>query len=483
MTLVVVGDRSILGVIEPQRGEWEESRGGRIDIHGEIDLPSGSADSDIVFFAGDRLGDLIDKNALEVLPETFADPQPATLDPADLENQAEAARSRVEFQGIVPVFREQVTHYGKSRYALPIGGSALVLVYRKDAFNREENAQAAKKADLALEPPETWEQLDALARFFHGRDWDGDGKKDSGIALAMGPDLVEGVADAIALSRAASLGMHPDDFSFLFDGDTLAPRVASPPFEETLKALKSLSSLGPLGMSAFTAESARASFRKGETALLIDRAERWNGWVDPKTASGRDVSIGVAQLPGSKRVFDRDRARWDDARGLNRPTWLLRGGGMLVGVSSKSPQTKRAAVLDFLKYLIGPETSARMRDDLGFGLIPVRDGLIGQGLADPRRAPGVDGRLWASAVGQTVHAARVSPGLRIPDARGYLVDFGRARAKVLDGADPLQSLENLTRAWSERSKALGLSRQTWHYRRSLIDLPVSDVEPPPRGLK
>ena len=472
IVVVAVDDSAILNVVEAQRGEWETARGGIVELRKKTVDPQSLGDADVVFFQGDRLGDLIDENALETLPETFADSP----------SSPEEARGRVDFQAIVPAFREEVSHYGKSRVALPIGGSALVLVYRKDAFQREANVSEAKKADLALEPPETWERLDGLARFFHGRDWSGDGAVDSGIALALGPDRDEGVADAIALARAASSGMHPDDFSFLFDAETLAPRVASPPFLETFRALKALATLGPPGMSEFDAEAARQRFRAGETALLIDRAERWTGWVDPKSSKGRDISIGVAPLPGSKRVFDRDRSRWDDSRGINRPTWLLRGGGLLVGVSIKSPQAKRAAVLDFLTYLISPETAERMRADRGFDLIPVRDALIGQGLADPRLAPGVDGRLWAAAVGQTFHVARVSPGLRIRDARGYLADFGLSRAKSLAGSDPLSALEDLSRAWKERSKVLDLPRQTWHYRRSLIELSAPD-QPPPRSLK
>ena len=58
---------------------------------------------------------------------------------------------------------------------LPIGGSALVVAFHRAAFDSPANQEAAKAAGLTLEPPRTWEQFDALARFFHGRDWDGDG--------------------------------------------------------------------------------------------------------------------------------------------------------------------------------------------------------------------------------------------------------------------------------------------------------------------
>ena len=129
---------------------------------------------------------------------------------------------------IAPAFREDVSKYGPERVALPCGGSALVLVYRRDAFESDRNREAAQQAGLSLEqPPATWPQLDALARFFQGRDWNGDGTPDHGIALALGADT-EGVGDATFLARAASLGLHRDHYSFLFDADDMAPRIDSP---------------------------------------------------------------------------------------------------------------------------------------------------------------------------------------------------------------------------------------------------------------
>src|SRR5262249_36055943 len=158
--------------------------------------------------------------------------------------------------------------YGNDRVALPYGASALVLVYRRDAFENERNKSAAKDQGLALEPPTTWEQFDTLVQFFHGRDWNGDGAPDYGIALALGPDP-EGVADTIFLARAASVGQHPDHYSFLFDSETMVPRIDSEPFVEALKSLVVLKSKGPPEMERFDAAAARASFRNGKAALLI----------------------------------------------------------------------------------------------------------------------------------------------------------------------------------------------------------------------
>src|SRR5690606_19063065 len=131
----------------------------------------------------------------------------------------------------------------------PISGSALVLVFRASVFEDEAMMDEAEAAGVPLGAPETWEQLDALARFLHDRDWDGDGQAESGIALALGPDEADRLGAETYLARAAALGLHRDNYSFLFNPDSMAARLTTPPFVEALEALASLRDAGPEGMA------------------------------------------------------------------------------------------------------------------------------------------------------------------------------------------------------------------------------------------
>jgi multiple sugar transport system substrate-binding protein len=322
-----------------------------------------------------------------------------------------------------------------------------------------------------LELPGTWEQLDALARFFQGRDWDGDRNPDHGIALVLGPDP-ERVGDATFLSRAASLGQHPDHFSFLFDSEKLTPRIATAPFVEALRGLIALKSAGPLGMDRFDAGAARESFRTGNVALLIDRAERAATWSHGKP-------IGVAPLPGSDRVFDPSVKAWVSPPRRNEPSYLPAGGGWLVGVRGGLSATQLDAAIDFAKYLANPENSNRIRAERAFPMLPCRTSQMGQGLPDPTAAPDVDARLWSGAVSRTF-AGRVVPGLRIPDAGGYLDDLAKGRAAALAGEDPQKALDQVARDWATRTQTRGPKRQLWHYRRSL-NLRATSSQPPKPG--
>jgi multiple sugar transport system substrate-binding protein len=460
---------ALLALLNTQRGEWEANRKAQVTVLPapvSPDQPE-AAGAAVLAFPADRMGELIDAGLLGAIPSSAVKP-PAPAGPPPAEDP-------FAFSDILQVFRDQVARSGEELVALPIGGSALVLVHRRDAFERPENVAAAREAGLALEPPQTYEQLDALARFFHGRDWDGDGQPDRGIALALGDDA-EGVADATFLARAAALGQHPDYFAFLFDDETMAPRIDAPPFVTALEELAALKSLGPPGLERFDAEAARAAFREGRAALLIDRAERAPTWTDPK----RPVSSAVAPLPGSPRVFDPERGVWQPIDPPNRPSYLPRGGGWLVGLGPGAKGAARDAAVDFLRYLAGPEATGRILADRDFPVLPTRAAQLGAVLPDPRNAPGVDGRSWGRAVAETLTAPRLIPGLRIPEADGYLADLAAGRrAAMSEGAPAESALKAVADAWKSRTERLGTDRQLWHYRRSL-NRPTSTPTPPPR---
>lgn len=471
-----VGDAAILAGVGTQRGEWEATRGGSVTVRPEPMAPDAISGTDVLIFPGHKLGELIDAGVLARIPEEltaaappaeFADRLPGG--PAEGEDQA-APTDTLRFADVLPVYREQATRYGPERYALPLGGSGLVLVMNRTAFRHEQAAADAAAAGLKLDPPPTWERLDELAKFFHGRDWDGDGQPEQGIALALGPDA-DGLANATFLARAAALGQHRDQYSFLFDADNLEPRIDGPPFVEALRALAALREFGPPGMEGFDAENARAAFRAGDVAMLIDRAERASSW-------GGSFAVDVAQLPGSEKVYEPARKAYEPATPINRPSYLPEGGGWLVGVVAAGQGQRQAAALDLAVYLASPDVSNRIRADRSFPLLPTRQEQLGQGLIDPRSAAGVDSRRWGEAVASTLTAPRVVLDPRLPGADAYLADLASARAAVLRGEPAEAALRAAAAEWAERSRALGRDRQLWHYRRGLNSLATSPAPPP-----
>jgi multiple sugar transport system substrate-binding protein len=474
--VVALVDSRILAGLSSQRGEWVHTRGGEIAFE---DQPVRSldevSDADLLIFPGQHLGNLVDAEVLETIAsQAVLPPQPSDADPPSgvhARTGQESAPDPYQYTDILPVFRDQATKYGTDRLALPLGASALVLVYRRDALTRQANIDAAKAAGIKLEPPATWHQLDVLAKFFQGRDWDGDGRPDHGLAAALGQGP-EDLGNATFLARAASLGQHRDQYSFLFDSDTMTPRIDSAPFVEALRAICEWKNWGPPGVETFTTAAAREAFQKGKVAFLIDRAERAAAW------SGGHP-IGVAPLPGSERVFEPLRKQWETPSTPNAPSYLPVGGGWLVGVRRGLSGPKRDAAVDVAKYLSSPEIVNRLDAERTFPMLPVRVHQLSQGMADPVSAPDVDSRQWADAVSRTLMAERVVPGLRIPEADAYLEELDRGRVSALNGKDPQATLREVAESWTTRTKARGRARQLWHYRRSLNSL-ATLPQPPAR---
>ena len=475
LTVGILGDPAIIPGLTAQRGEWSASRGGEITIEPGRSLENLS-NLDLLIFPGQEMGNLVDRELLEPIPNSSVLPvrreEGETARETRNESSEESPVEAFQYADIAPVFRDQAAKYGPDRLALPLGASALVLVYRRDAFSRPANVEAARKAGITLQPPSTWAQLDALAGFLEGKDWSGDGTPDHAIAAVLGQDP-EGLGNTTYLARATSLAQHRDQYSFLFDADSMTPRIDSPPFVEALRGVAAWKRLGPPGIDKLDGPAAREAFRAGKAALLIDGAEHARTW------SGGHA-VGVAPLPGSDRVFEPLRHRWETASPPNAPSYLPQGGGWLVGIQRGLTGQQLEAALDLARYLASPENANRLRAEAAFPMLPVRSSQMGQGLPEPTSAPDVDSRQWSDAISRTLMAGRVVPGLRIPAAGGYLGDLARARVAVLGGKDAEAALREVAQAWAARTKAQGPQRQLWHYRRSLNTL-ATLPQPPERG--
>ena len=179
-----LGNVAILGGVAPQRGEWEASRKGEIAIRDESLTPETLSSVDVILFPAQQLGELVNAGVLAPIPNVAVLPAAPPEDETGNQERREqdlakaAQDDTFQYKDIAPAFREDVSKYGPERVALPCGGSALVLVYRRDAFASVPNREAARQAGLSL---------DAVSR----------------------PEPVEGVVDAIV--RAVTARRAPRD--------------------------------------------------------------------------------------------------------------------------------------------------------------------------------------------------------------------------------------------------------------------------------
>ena len=204
----------------------------------------------------------------------------------------ESAADALQFSDVVPAYRDQVSKYGSDRMGLPYGGSALVLVYNRSAFEGEANREAARKAGVTLELPEDLEPARRPGEVLPGARLER-----RRLRPIMGSPWRSGATRKGWAMRPSWRGRRAWDSTATSIRSSSTPTrwspgSMSPPFVEALRDLVALKESGPPGGAAFDAEAARGAFGKGNVAMLIDRAERASRW--------KGKSIGVAPLPGSE---------------------------------------------------------------------------------------------------------------------------------------------------------------------------------------
>ena len=141
LKVAALEDPALAEVAADLVGEWQASTQGEVEI---VPKPAsavpGSLDPsvDIWLVRGQKLGELIDQDALEPLGDLNAD-----------------------WAKRPPVFDSTVTKYGPERFAVPIGTRMLVIAYREDELKSPATQQSIQKAGLVF-PPKTWDEFDKL---------------------------------------------------------------------------------------------------------------------------------------------------------------------------------------------------------------------------------------------------------------------------------------------------------------------------------
>ncbi|MFM1802886.1 MAG: hypothetical protein RJA81_2238, partial [Planctomycetota bacterium] len=424
-------------------GEWQASRKAEVEIAtpAETDV-AGQLDPsvDVWLIRGEKLGELIDRDLVEPLDNLNAD-----------------------WQKRPPVFDGTICRYGPERYAVPVGTSMLVMVYRQDVEKQPDWQQAMKDAAVDF-PPKTWDDFDKLLVEL---------KKKNPKILAL-PDLPqnnERLLLDLFLARSTATGKHRDHFSFLFSAETMEPRIAGAPFVDSLTAIAAMGQ--PTGL---TPDEARKAFRQGDYPILIDYAEKAALWAD---ASEKN-KIAVAPLPGSFRVYEPDRKAYDRMQTLQNSSYIPNGGGYLAVIAKGRSETVLKAARDFLIYLTGESTAVQWAADRRMPMCPTRDSLLVAGFVDPRMAPKVEGGAWGEAILDQLASENPVVGLRIPQADLFLEELQAALFSSVKGGDPKAELAKVADQWNKRVNQFGRERLKWHYRRSLIR-PLTDATPPPAG--
>ena len=332
LRLTIVDDPDLVRVVGRLRAEWKARSGGTLEVDSMTvqDLRAAkSLGGDAAIYPSPELGLLAERGLITPVPQTV-------LEHSDL-----------AWPEVFELLRTAECRWGQATYAIPLGSPALTCLYRTDLFEK-----------LNRPPPRTWEQYQQLVEFFANRE---------NLADAVSADvpwfptlepLAAGWSGKLLLARAAAYAKHRDNYSALFNIETMEPLVATEPFVRALEELVAAAKNTPPERSALDPAGVLREFLSGHSALALT----WP--VGPLAGKNLPLpsvkaGLGFVELPGSPMVFDQSGKKWRRREAdENQYVTLLGIDGRLGSVSAASSHSLQA--FELLVWLASETWSMRV---------------------------------------------------------------------------------------------------------------------------
>ncbi len=370
---------------------------------------------------------------------------------------------KLEWEDIAPFFRKYGHVYDEKIYSVPIDGNYHIMYYRADLLSQ-----------AGFEPPSTWDEYLEIAKYFNGKDLNGDEESDYGSCLAKKPGNVTYWAMwSIAASMLQSKGTQQGVF---FDPNTMDPMVNNVAFAKALDIYKATSDYGAPKEMEWGLNDGRQAFIAGRCALALDHGDI--GTLALSEASKIKGKLGTAIVPGSTEVLD-----WETGElvacdkftcpfavdGVNYAPFAA-AIGWAGAINAAAADDVQAAGYDFISYISQPVRSNLDVTNGQSGLNPYRisqfsdsENWITAGMTSEEAS------TYLGAIGGSINSSNVVLDLTIPRNYNY-------QRELLDGAvsDFLagrisrdQTMERITQEWNALTDKVGRNAQKASYRTSL----------------
>ena len=441
---VIALEKPVLGEpVELHAREFEKLTGAKIEIthvpfdklYQEVLLGLKQNKYDVLFFGSMWIADVVPY--LSPLPTAMLD--------------------SVEYRDVLPHYKK-VASWGEVPFMVPIDGDRHYLQYRRDLLDDPAiRTEYLRKTGKPLDVPRTWPELQAVARFLHGRQ-QADGSTISGIAEVT-------ISDALLanqfIKRAAPYAKHPRvKGGFYFELDSMRALINTPGFVAALEGFIAAQDVYPPGGRNLSFPAVIGAFGGGLAAFS-------DSWDDPfiqamEPGNPLRDKVAASLSPGSQRVWNRRTQRWDDFPEINRAPYIVYG--WTSGVARTAPHQQ--AAFDFLGFY------ANTRNHQA-------DLLVGRFGMNPFRRSDLDEQFWTRRAGWSSAVARsyVSTlekmaasrnrilDLRIHRGQEYLYLLSVGVHRALSGREsPQAALDEVARRWDALTERIGVDKQRAAYR-------------------
>jgi multiple sugar transport system substrate-binding protein len=436
---------------------WEQYTGAKInwidlaqaDYNARLQqsIATGTVDFDIAEMGAPFEGDVCGKGLASVMPDWV--------------------KQQIEMDDYVGYLQAPVGTWDGKTYRISVDGDCHNFNYRTDVFGSADLAKAWKDEGHEGEwgVPNTWQKVQEVTKFLKGKQLDGQDL----YGYLDAPKGWGGFGFYFLASRATAYAKHPDDKAWLFDPDTMKPRINNPAWVRTIQdVIDALPSEPADQLNADPGTTAFQQFLAGTGSMVS-----WWGDVGSmaKTSDSSVIgdTVGFSILPGSDDVYNAKTGQWDKlASGPNfAPNMAYIGWGVYVMARVDSDPVKQKAAWSAAAHLGGKDISL-WTAAYPSGMQPYRNSHFN--IPEWVEA-GYDEAFITSYLNSEKDSynhpnAAIEP--RIPGIFQYYSTAEDELAKIFAGQmSAQQGADNIAAAWEKITDQIGRENQIKLYKASL----------------
>ncbi len=413
-------------------------------------IATGTVDFDIIEMGAPFEGDVLGKGLASEMPGWV--------------------RDQIDMNDYVDYLKAPVGTWDGKTYRVSIDGDCHTFSYRKDYYDNADMASAwATEGDgSAWAPPKTWEMVQKHSKFLAGKTDPLTGLEAYGFLDPL--KGWGGFGFYFLEDRATPYAKHPGDPAWLFDPDTMKPRVNNPAFVQAIQDVMDLIATP----NAYPADQINAD--PGTTAFqqfLAGTGGMLDWWGDVgSSARTSDTSVvgdvvGFDINPGSEKVWNSQTSSWENTPNQS-PNMAYLGWGIYVMATVDSDTKKHKAAWSAAAHLGGKDIALWM-SAYPSGFQPYRNSQFNY---DEWEAAGYDRAYIEDYLGSNLESynhpnAAIEP--RIPGIFQYYSVAEDELAKGYAGQykSAQETADAIAAAWEKITDQIGRESQIKLYKASL----------------
>ncbi|WP_281827261.1 sugar ABC transporter substrate-binding protein [Jannaschia rubra] len=439
---------------------WEDYTGARIswidlaqaDYNARLQqsIATGTVDFDMIEMGAPFEGDVLGRGMASEMPQWVAD--------------------IIDMDDYVDYLKAPVGTWDGKTYRVSIDGDCHTFAYRKDYYENPEFAEAwaASGGEGDWAPPTTWDQVNAHSKFLAG-------KTDplTGLPAHGFLDPLKGWGGFgfyFLEDRATAYAKHPDDPAWLFDPDTMKPRVNNPAFVKAIQDVMDLiATPGAYPADQINADPGTTAFQQ----FLAGTGGALTWWGDVGAgARTSDTSVvgdvaAFSTLPGSDRVWNAGTGQWDE-QANEAPNLAYIGWGVYVMATVDSDEKRKKAAWSAAAHLGGKDLSL-WTSAYPSGFQPYRNSHFQY---DEWDAAGYDRAYVEDYLGANLDSYNHPNGAIEPRIPGIFQYYSVAEDELAKGyagqyASAQETADAIAAAWEKITDQIGRDSQIALYKASL----------------